>query len=59
MLLLRTVARVLKRALSDVGRVVRELGSHQAYMADQFHRGDASMRGGDRKPETQRRDFTE
>ena len=56
---LLTVARVLKRALRDVGRVIRELGSHEAYMTDLYHRGDASVRGGDPKPEARRRDFTE
>lgn len=56
---LRSVARVIKRALEDVGRVIRELGSHEAYMTDLYHRGDASMRGGDPKPEARRRDFTE
>ena len=59
MLGLRTVARVLKRALVDVGKVIRELGSHEAYMTDLYHRGDASMRGSDPKPEAQRKDFTE
>ncbi|MDE2897610.1 MAG: hypothetical protein OXO54_04735 [Chloroflexota bacterium] len=41
MLGLRTVARVLMRALADIGRVIRELGSHEAYMTDLYHRGDA------------------
>ena len=59
MLLLRTVAMVLKRALADMGRAIREVGSHEAYMADLYHRGDASMRGGDPRPEARRRDFTE
>ena len=59
MLGLRTVARVLMRALADIGRVIRELGSHEAYMTDLYHRGDASMRGGDSRPEAQRKDFTE
>ena len=56
---LRTVVTVLKRALTDIGRVIRELGSHEAYMTDLYHRGDASMRGGDPRPEAQRKDFTE
>ena len=47
------------RALADIGRVIRELGSHEAYMTDLYHRGDSSMRGGDPKPEARRRDFTE
>ena len=55
----RNVVRVLARALADVGRAIREVGSHEAYLADQFHRGDSAMRGGDAKPEAQRRDFTE
>ncbi len=59
MLGLRTVARVFMRALADIGRVIRELGSHEAYMTDLYHRGDSSMRGGDPKPEARRRDFTE
>lgn len=59
MLGLRTVARVLMRALADIGQVIRGLGSHEAYMADLYHRGDSSMRGGDPKPEIRRRDFTE
>jgi hypothetical protein len=56
---LHVVARVLMRALTDAGKAFRELGSHEAYMADAFHRGDAAMRGGDSKPEMRRRDFTE
>ena len=59
MLGLRTVVRVLMLALADMGRVIRELGSHEAYMTDLYHRGDSSMRGGDPKPEARRRDFTE
>jgi hypothetical protein len=59
MLVLRTVVAVLKRALTDMGRVIREIGSHEAYLADQFHRGDSSVRGGEPKPEIRRRDFTE
>ena len=59
MLGLRTVARVLMRALADIGKVIRELGSHEAYLTDLYHRGDSSMRGGDPKPEARRRDFTE
>ena len=57
--IIRIVARVLAGALADAGRAVREIGSHEAYMADLFHRGDSAMRGGDQKPETQRRDFTQ
>ena len=57
--IIRIVARVLVRALMDAGRAIREIGSHEAYMVDQFHRGDAAMRGGDQERETQRRDFTE
>ena len=59
MLGLRIVARVLMRALADIGKVIRELGSHEAYMTDLYHRGDSSMRGGDPRPESRRRDFTE
>lgn len=59
MLGLRTVARVLMRAFADIGKVIRELGSHEAYMTDLYHRGDASMRGGDPRPKARRRDFTE
>ena len=47
------------RALADIGRVIRELGSHEAYMTDLYHRGDSTMRGGDPRPESRRRDFTE
>ncbi len=47
------------RALADIGKVIRELGSHEAYMTDLYHRGDSSMRAGDPKPKPRRRDFTE
>ena len=47
------------RAFADIGKVIRELGAHEAYMTDLYHRGDASMRGGDPRPKARRRDFTE
>ena len=46
------------RAFADIGKVIRELGSHEAYMTDLYHLGDASMRGGDPRPKARRRDFT-
>ena len=59
MLGLRTVARVLKRALAEIGKVIRGLESHEANMTYAYHRGDSLMRGGDPRPQSRRRDFTE
>lgn len=52
-------ARVAKRVGRDLQKFITELGVQEAYLTNEMHKGDAAIRGGDPKPEEQKRDFTE
>lgn len=59
MKILSLLARGVKRVGRDLWKMIAELGVHQAYLTNEFTKGDAAMRGGDPKPEEEKRDFTE